>query len=73
MRVNGQANILGIGAHLDGQRYFRDELASTRTHDPRANHAPGLGIEQELGQSFVTAKGQRAATGRPWKHTFATP
>jgi hypothetical protein len=53
MRVNGEADVMGIGAHLDRESCFRDQVASIWSNDATTNDAIGRLIEQDLGDPFV--------------------
>ena len=51
--VDGQADVGGVGADLDGQRGFGDEVAGVGADDPGADD-PVVGlVEQHLGQALV--------------------
>ena len=45
MGVDGQADIRGVGAHLDGERDLRDQIAGVRADDPPADHPMGVLVE----------------------------
>ena len=62
VRMNRQADIGRVRAHLDRQRDLRDQLARVRADDAAAEHAMRLGIEQQLGEAFVAT---RATSERP--------
>ena len=42
MGMNGEADVLGLGAHLDRQRRLRDEVAGVGSHDAAADETLGL-------------------------------
>ena len=50
MRVDGLADVGGVGPHLDGERYLRDQIARVRPDDARADHPLVLLVEDELGE-----------------------
>ena len=69
--VDGEADVGGVGAHLDGQRGLGDEVAGVGADDPGADD-PVVGlVEEDLGQALVAAQGQRAAGGGPGEHALA--
>ena len=66
MRVNGFADVDGVGAHLDRQGHFANHVASIGTDHAAAQDfsvavGHGLIVEQQLGDAFVAAIGNRAA------------
>ena len=46
MRMNREADVGRIRAHLDGQRHFGHQLARVRAHHAAAQHAMRNRIEQ---------------------------
>ena len=69
--VDGQADVGGVGAHLDGQRGLGDEVAGVGADDAAADDPVGGLVEQHLGHALVAAQGQRAAAGGPGEHALA--
>ena len=65
VRMDRQADILGIGAEFDGQRCLSDEVASGGPDNPAADDALSGFVEQDLGQALVAAKRQRTPGGSP--------
>src|SRR6266478_7836808 len=44
--VDGAADVLGVGAHLDRQADLRDQLAGVQADDPATDHAPVRLVEE---------------------------
>ncbi len=68
--VDGLANIHRVGAHLDGQCHFADHVARMRAdHAATKDLAVAMGfgrvVEQQFGDAFVAAVGNRAAGSGP--------
>ena len=61
VRVDREAEVLGVGAHLDRQRHLGDQLAGVDADDPDAEDAPRRGIDEELGQPVGAGAGERPA------------
>ena len=61
MRVDGVADVRRIGAHLDGQRNLRDQVAGMHADDGAADDAMGFLVEDQLGEAFAAADADRAA------------
>ena len=60
VRVDGLANVDLVGAHLDGQGHFTDQIAGMGADDATADDAVRLGVEQQLGDALVPPVGDRA-------------
>ena len=69
--VDGEADVGGVGAHLDGQGGLGDQLAGVGADGGGADETVGGLVEQELGHALVAAKGEGAAAGRPWEGALA--
>ncbi len=65
VRVDGLADIDGVGAHLDGQADFADHVAGARADDGAADDAMGFRVEDQLGEAVVGAVGDGATGGCP--------
>jgi len=75
MRMNGFANVDGIGAHLDGQRNLANHVARVRTHDAATQDLPvavGLRriIKEQLGETFVATIGNGTTRRGPGEQTL---
>ena len=68
MRMDGLADVHLVGAHLDRQRDLADHVAGVGADDAAADDAVGLRVEQQLGEAFVAAVGDRPAGGGPGEH-----
>ena len=60
-----------VRAHLDRQRDLADHVAGIRADDAAADDAVRLLVEQQLGEAFVAAVGDRAARGGPREQALA--
>ncbi len=58
MRVDRQADILGVAAHLDRQRHLGDQIAGIRADDAGAEDTIGRRVEQQLRHAFVPIQRQ---------------
>src|SRR5690606_5309385 len=65
VRVDRERHVRRIGAHLDGQRDLRDQVARGGTDDATAQYAAGLRVEQELREALRPAERQRAPARAP--------
>ena len=63
--MDGQADVPGVRAHLDGERRLRDEVAGVRPDDAGSEQSPGLRIEQYLGQAFAPAHAEHPPARGP--------
>src|SRR6185312_4722516 len=70
MRVNGAADVDGIGAHLDRKRDLADEIPRVRADDAAADDATRLGVEEQLGEPLVAAVGDGASRRGPGKEAL---
>jgi hypothetical protein len=61
VRVDGEANILGVGAHLDRQRGLGNEVACVGPDNSAADDPVGIFVEQHLGDALVAAEAERAS------------
>ena len=73
--MNRLADIDRVGAHLDGKGHLADHVAGVRADDAAAQNFPvavriGAVIEQQLGEAFVAAVGNRAARRGPREQTL---
>ncbi len=70
MRVDGLANVNGIGPHLDRQSDFTDHVTGMGADDAAAQN-PAMAVrfravvEQQLGEALVTAIGNGSSRGAP--------
>ncbi len=71
MRMDRLADVDRIAAHLDGEADFADQVARVRADDAAADAAVRRLVEQQLGEAFVAAVGDRAAGRRPGEHRLA--
>ena len=55
--VDGQADISGVGSHLDRQGGFGDQVAGIGADDAAADDLVGGLVEQQFGQTLVAADG----------------
>src|ERR1700694_660764 len=67
MRVDREADILGIGAHLEREHGLGDELARVDAHDSRSEDALGAFFVENLGQPLFAAHAERAPARGPGK------
>ena len=70
VRVNRLADVDAIGTHLDGQSHFTNHVAGMRAdHAAAQDLAVAIRlrtvVKQQLGDTYVTAIGNRAAGGGP--------
>src|SRR5437868_9394753 len=65
VRVDGAADVLGVGAHLDGEADLRDQVARVQPDDPPSDHAPVRLVVEQLDESFVAAVRDRPSARRP--------
>ena len=63
--MNGVGNVFGDGSHFNGERAFGDEVARVWSHNAHAEHALGIGIDNELGLAFDAPNGMRFAQSGP--------
>ena len=70
MRVDGEANIIGVTTHLYGKGRFGDEIARIWTHNSGADHPAVVRVKQQFSDAFVATKGKRAAIRRPGESPF---
>ena len=68
MGVDGQADVGGVGAHLDGQGGLGDQLAGVGADHAGADEALVRLVEQQLGHALAAAKGHHAAVTALIKH-----
>ena len=65
--VDREADVLGVGAHLEREHGLGDQLAGVDADDAGAEHAPRLGVEQQLRRALrrgrATARGRTRPTG----------
>ena len=71
MRMDRLADVDRIAAHLDREAHFADQVAGVRADDAAADAAMRRFVEQQLGEAFVAAVGDRAARRRPREHRLA--
>jgi RAD3-like DEAD/DEAH box helicase len=60
MRMDGELEVAGGGAHLDRQDAFRHELAGIRADEAHAENPLRVGIEHELGETVGAVERDRA-------------
>ena len=60
VRVDGLADIHAVGTHFDRQRDLADHVTGMRADDATTHDAMRFGIEQQLGETFVTTVGNGA-------------
>src|SRR5437870_11337855 len=65
VRVDGAADVLGVGAHLDGEADLRDQVARVQPDDPPSDHAPVRLVVEQLDESLVAAVRDRPSARRP--------
>ncbi len=65
MRVDRVAEIDRVGAHLDGERDFRDQVAGIGADDGGADHPVVLGVEEQLGDALAAGRSTGAGPTRP--------
>ena len=53
MRMDRQADVRGVGTHLECETDLRDQVACIRANNRTAEQAIGLLVEQQLGEAFV--------------------
>jgi hypothetical protein len=53
MRVDGEPDILGVAAGLDGEPHLGDQVAGVGADDAAADDPLGLLVEEKLGQPLV--------------------
>src|SRR4030095_10692191 len=53
------------GAHLDGEHAFTDQLAGADADDADAEDAPGLPLNDELGQTIGSVQSERSTGSAP--------
>jgi hypothetical protein len=56
--VDGEADVGGVGAHLDGEGGFGDEVTGVRADDAATDDPVGGLVKEELGEPFVAAQRQ---------------
>src|SRR3954454_5852475 len=71
MRVNREPDICSVRAKLDCQSGFRNEIAGGGPDDAAADDALVAFIKNDLRDSLVAPKGQRAAACRPGEDALA--
>lgn len=54
------ADVDGIGSHFYGETDFADQVARMRANDAATNAAVRFLVEQQLGEPFIAAIGDRA-------------
>ena len=62
--MDGQAEVLGVGADLDRVHGLGDQLAGVGPDDARAEQPSRLGLDEQLREAVVAALGQRASRRR---------
>src|SRR5688572_29946976 len=67
MRVDGLADVGGVGAHLDRERELADQVARAGADDRAAHQAVRLRVEQQLGETLVAAIGDGTPRSGPGK------
>ena len=69
MRVDGEPDVLRVGAHLQRQHRLGDQLAGVQADDGGAQQPVRALVEQQLGDAFVArrsrARGRSRPTGTP--------
>jgi hypothetical protein len=71
VRVDGEREVRGIGAHLDRVGDLGDGLPGVRPDDAAPDDASSGLVEQQLGHALVAAQRQRAAAGGPGEDSLA--
>src|SRR5439155_13488190 len=71
MRVDTLTDIHRVTAHLDCQAEFADQVAGVRADDASADRAMRLLVENELGEAFVAAIGDRPTRRGPRENGLA--
>ena len=76
VRVDGFADVYGVGAHFDRQRDFADQIAGVAPDDAAAQDAAvasgfGAVVEQQLGEALLAAVGQGAPGSAPREQALA--
>jgi len=56
MGMNGESDVGCVGAGLDGERHFTDQLARVRANDAATQKAVAFRIKQQLGKALVAAE-----------------
>ena len=69
--MDGAADVLRVGAHLDGQTDLGDEVAGVQPHDAASDHPPVRLVEEQLHEPFVAGVGDGPPARRPGKDRFA--
>src|SRR5439155_23027612 len=67
MRVNAQGQVFGERCHLNGQHAFGNQFARSSAHDADSEYALVLRINNQLGHSLRTIKGDGAPGRSPGK------
>ena len=67
MRMNGHGNVVRQRRHFDGENAFSNHVASAHSDDANAEHAFGLGIDEQLRHAFRAVERSRAARCGPGK------
>ena len=71
MGMDGEADVLGVAAHLDRQRRLGDQVAGVGADDAAADQPAARLVPQRLGQALVAPERQRAPARRPGEHRLA--
>ena len=71
MRVDGEADVLGLAAHFDRQRGLGDKVAGVGADDAATDQALRFLVPQRLGQAFVAPERQRTPARRPGERRLA--
>src|SRR5690606_22256489 len=64
---DGELDVAGERGHLDGKHALGDQLTGARAADAYAEHALGLGIDDEFRHAVGAIERDGAATRRPWE------
>jgi len=70
MRMNRLADIDGVGAHLDRQCEFADQVAGVRADDTAADDPVGVAVEEQFGEPFVPSVRDGAPRCAPREQTL---
>ena len=69
--MDGEGDVLGLAAHLDRQRGFRNEVAGVRPDDAAADRPLRRLVPQRLGQALVAPERKRAPARGPREDRLA--
>ena len=73
MRVDGEREVVRVGAELDRERASRDQLARVRADDARAEQAPVVLREEQLREALAAPDAERAPARAPREDAPSRP